>query len=90
MFIVASNSKAEDGFMITLYSETRDLPLPKQVYLFCGNLAYGCVPKIGTTNRRPFTDTCYLAYLVPLIQRTDTKELAPFHVHNWRPRFQNL
>lgn len=86
--------RAEDGYylgtsncssnMIRVFGETRNFPLPDQVYLVCGNLAYGCIPKIGTTVRKPITGSCYLAFLIPLIRRTDVKELAPAYVRHRR------
>lgn len=30
--------------IVNIHSESRDLALPEQVYLVCGNLAHGCVP----------------------------------------------
>ncbi|XP_034005616.1 uncharacterized protein LOC117497720 [Trematomus bernacchii] len=45
-------------------------PLPERVYLVCGNRAYGCMPY------DTFDGTCYLAYLIPLIRKVETEEIA--------------
>ncbi|XP_034078805.1 uncharacterized protein LOC117550475 [Gymnodraco acuticeps] len=45
-------------------------PLPQRVYLVCGDRAYGCMPY------DIFYGTCYLAYLIPLIRKVKTDEIA--------------
>ncbi|XP_034053622.1 syncytin-1-like [Gymnodraco acuticeps] len=45
-------------------------PLPERVYLVCGDRAYSCMPY------DTFDGTCYLAYLIPLIRKVETDEIA--------------
>uniref|UniRef100_A0AAQ4Q9N1 Uncharacterized protein n=1 Tax=Gasterosteus aculeatus aculeatus TaxID=481459 RepID=A0AAQ4Q9N1_GASAC len=70
--------------IISFTTESKDLALPEQVYLVCGNIAYSCVPVIGNLHKKSDTGKCYSAYLVPLIRQADSKELAPFHVRHKR------
>lgn len=57
----------------------RQIPLPERVYMVCGGKAYGCVPYSNIRG------TCYLAYLIPMIRRVTSSEVAalyaPLHRH---------
>lgn len=68
--------------VVSLSSATEGLALPEQAHLVCGNSAYSCVPKIGTTLKKPVTGTCYLAYLIAVIRQADPRELAPYHIRD--------
>lgn len=57
----------------------RQIPLPERVYMVCGSNAYSCVPYDNIYG------TCYLAYLIPLIRKVNSSEIAalytPLHRH---------
>lgn len=57
----------------------RQIPLPERVYMVCGGKAYSCVPYDNIRG------TCYLAYLIPMIRKVATSEIAalyaPLHRH---------
>lgn len=51
----------------------RQIPLPERVYMVCGGKAYRCMPY------DTFRGTCYLAYLIPMIRRVATSEIAALY-----------
>lgn len=63
----------------TVAVDVKQTPLPERVYMVCGHKAYTCVPNDNIRG------TCYLAYLIPMIRKVATSEIAslyaPLHRH---------